>query len=543
MELQNTYNAGIYCRLSRDDNNGSLESMSILNQRQILSDYVKEKGWNLAGTYIDDGYTGTNYERPDFKRMLNDIEAGRINCVVTKDLSRLGRNYVQTGYYTEDYFPTRNVRYIAINDSIDTARDNNDIAPFQNILNEYYPRAVSKAVRQVKQKGAQQGKFMNSKPPYGLVKSPLDKHKLIVDEDPAEIVRSIFRQYAAGDSARFIATKLNSAGVLSPRGFYYERLGRPNPKPGESTTWCSNTVVQLLKNPAYIGNMAQGKRSVVSFKTKKRRFVRQDDWIIVEGTHEAIIDRETWDIAQQRLLERKHIMTNSNDEISLFAGILRCADCGGSLAFNVKRMTGGEKNIYKCSRYANHGKGICSAHYITEDRLIEVVKEDLRRNAALAAADEKALINKLLLDVNAGYAKESQAHRQKFRDTERRITSISAAVKKLFEEKLAGNVPESLFKTLLSDYEREQTALELKLPELHRAIASMETEQRDVSEWVDKIRRYIDRDGLDRETVVALIECITVSEVYEQDGAAKQDITIRYRFAHSTKRKKESSIA
>ncbi len=544
MELQNEYSVGIYCRLSRDDNNGNLESMSISNQKQILSDYVKEKGWTLTEVYIDDGYTGTNFERPDFKRMIRDVERGLINCIVTKDLSRFGRNYVQTGYYTEDYFVEKNVRFIAINDSIDTFQANNDIAPFQNILNEYYPRAVSKAVRQVKKKGAEEGKFMGSKAPYGYVKSPADKHLLLIDEEAASVVRHLFTQFVLGESARYIAGKLNSEGVLSPRAYYYNQIGRGNPNPNESATWCSNTVMQLLRNSVYIGNMVQGKRKVVSFKTKKRRFVQTDDWIVVENTHEPIIDKELWLEVQKRIATNgRRIKTNSNAEISLFAGILKCADCGGALAFNVKRQAHGNKHIYKCSRYANHGKGACTAHYISEDKLIELIKADIRQNAVLAAADEDALISRLLSQSDSGHESEIQSCRSKMNDIKKRIAKIDSSVKSLFEEKCAGNVPESLFKNLLADYERERSGLESKLLELSNLIVSLENATNDVGEWVSKIKQYISLDELDRETVVELIDSITVSETYTQDGVEQQNITIKYKFVGCLNTEKEKSIA
>lgn len=229
MELQNNYDVGIYCRLSRDDNNGHLESMSIVNQRQVLTDYVAEKGWNLKECYVDDGYTGTNFDRPNFKRMISDAENGKINCIITKDLSRLGRNYVQAGYYTDEFFVENNIRFIAINDGIDTIKEDNDIAAFHHVLNEIYPKQVSKKVRQVKKKSAQQGKFMGSQAPYGYMKSPEDKHILIIDEEAAIIIRRLFSEFAGGNSARMIADRLNSEKVDSPRFYHYRKMGRVNP--------------------------------------------------------------------------------------------------------------------------------------------------------------------------------------------------------------------------------------------------------------------------------------------------------------------------
>lgn len=284
MKLHDNYYVGVYCRLSRDDKNGNLESMSIANQRQMLIDFVTEKGWNLRDCYIDDGYTGTNFERPNFKRMICDAEAGKIDCIVTKDLSHLGRNYVQSGYYTDEYFIERGIRFIAINDNIDTDQENNDIAAFHHVLNEFYPKQVSKKVRQVKRASAQQGKFMGSQSPYGYQKSPEDKHVLIVDEEAAQVIRRLFYEFANGDSARMIAERLNTEKVDSPCFYHYAKIERVNPLSEQKNVWGSATVLQLLRNQVYIGNMVQGKRQVVSFKTKKVRQVDPENWIVVENT-------------------------------------------------------------------------------------------------------------------------------------------------------------------------------------------------------------------------------------------------------------------
>lgn len=327
MKLQDNYDVGIYCRLSRDDHNGTLESMSIANQRQVLVDYVTEKGWTLRDCYIDDGYSGTNFDRPDFKRMIHDAEIGKIDCIITKDLSRLGRNYVEAGYYTEEYFIEHDIRFIAINDGIDTMHDNNDIAAFHHVLNEFYPKQVSKKVKQVKKKSAEQGKFMGSQAPYGYMKSPEDKHVLIIDEEAAAIVRRLFNEFANGDSARMIADKLNAEGINTPRFYHYEKMGRTNPLTEEKNVWGSATITQLLKNQVYIGNMVQGKRQVVSFKTKKMRTVPPENWIVVENTHTPLIEKSLWERVQKRLSNpNKKIRRTKINTVGLFSGIVKCSD-------------------------------------------------------------------------------------------------------------------------------------------------------------------------------------------------------------------------
>ena len=279
--------------------------MSIVNQKQMLTAFIEERGWTLEETYIDDGYSGTTFDRPDFQRMISDIQSGKINMVVTKDLSRLGRNYVMTGQYTDFIFPQYGVRYIAVNDSVDTLNDDNDIAPFKNILNEMYAKDTSKKISSARRVSAKQGKFMGSKAPFGYIKSPEDK-----------IVKRIFNLFASGESARHIATIMDEEGVLSPRALYYESIGKTNPNTQESDTWCSAGVMQLMRNPVYIGNMVQGKRKVISFKTKQREVTPKDEWIIVENTHEALVDMETWEKVQERIAgnKRARVLTHGRDQ-------------------------------------------------------------------------------------------------------------------------------------------------------------------------------------------------------------------------------------
>ena len=369
MKFNDNYDVGIYCRLSRDDNNGSSESMSIANQRQILVDYVKEKGWKLRECYIDDGYSGTNFDRPDFKRMMHDVETGKIDCIITKDLSRLGRNYVEAGYYTEDYFKDNNIRFIAINDNVDTINEDNDIAAFHHVLNEFYPRQVSKKVRQVKRKSAEKGMFMGSQAPYGYMKSPEDKHKLIIDEEAAVIVRRLFNGFANGESGRMMADHLNDEGINTPRFYHYEKQGKSNPLTEEKNVWGSATIMQLLRNQVYIGNMVQGKRKVTSFKNKKMRQVAPEDWIVVENTNIPIIDRSTWDRVQEILEQHKKIRRTKNNTVGLFSGIVKCSDCGMPLAYMRKKLKNSEKGVYRCSRYNNNGSIACSSHYIDEESM------------------------------------------------------------------------------------------------------------------------------------------------------------------------------
>lgn len=543
MKLQDNYFVGIYCRLSRDDNNGNLESMSIANQRQVLMDYVAEKGWKLVECYVDDGFSGTNFDRPNFKRMIRDAEGGKIDCIITKDLSRLGRNYVQTGYYTEEYFPEHNIRFIAINDGIDTMKEDNDIAAFHNVLNEFYPKQVSKKVRQVKKKSAEQGKFMGSQAPFGYQKSPQDKHILVIDEEAAVIVRRLFSEFADGNSARMIADKLNVEHVNSPRFYHYEKMGRTNPLTEEKNVWGSATVLQLLRNQVYIGNMVQGKRQVVSFKTKKRRVIDPSDWIVVENTHEAIIERDLWDKVQLRLATNKRVKSYRKERVGLFAGLIKCADCGSPLAFNVKKLKNGEKGIYRCSKYNNNGAKACSNHYVEEDYISEFVLNDIRTYACLATTEKHKLAEKLISAMRNNNIKETSSLKSRIRTIEKRLEEIKSRIKSLYEDKCNGIIPETVFIGLMNDFSTEQTELEEKLLRFKTELNSFQETTAEINDWINLISQYTDIKILTREIVFGLIKSITVSERKKLYDRQLQEITIEYRFISDLLKKEKEDIA
>jgi DNA invertase Pin-like site-specific DNA recombinase len=505
--------------------------MSIANQRQMLLDYVKEKGWNLRDIYFDDGFSGTNFERPAFKRMIQDVESGKINCIITKDLSRFGRNYVKTGYYTEEYFVEMGVRFIAVNDSIDTIQENNDIAPFQNILNEWYPKDISKKVRQVKKSSAQQGKFMGSQAPYGYKKSEADKHVLVVDEPAAVIIRRIFGEFAAGDSARMIANRLNQEKVDSPRFYHAQYSGGQRPKSTENNNWGSCTIIQLLHNQAYIGNMVQGKRQVVSFKTKKRREVDPENWIIVEHTHDPIVDDETWDRTQKRLTCNGHHIKRLKEtgKPNLFSGLLRCGDCGARMAYIPKHLKTGIIGTYRCESYANNGKTACSPHYIQEETLKGFVLNDIRLHAQLANADREQITQRLITAIHHTQAGESRLLSNKLREMQNRVEVINSDIKNLYEDKCMGKLPESVFQNLLRDFTREQDDLIGQIQNMQGQLDVMQSTENGISNWLDLISGYMEITDLDRATATELIESIEIGESGKEHHRM-QEISIHYRF-------------
>lgn len=530
MIKQNNYDVGIYCRLSRDDNNGNSESMRIQNQRDMLVQYAEEKGWNLSKIYCDDGYSGTTFERPAFKEMISDATDGKINLILTKDLSRLGRNYIQLGQYTDFFFPDNNIRYIAVNDNYDTASGDDDIAPFKNIINEWYAKDISKKVRSSRISNAKKGNFMGSKAPYGYSRSKEDKHKLVVNEEVSDIVKRIFEMFSIGSSARQIAITFNNEGIICPKAYYYHCLGKLNPNPNESNLWGSATVLQILKNQVYIGNMAQCKRSAPSFKSKKRNIMPEESWIVVENTHEAIIDIELWNKVHKIFSSKTHQKPTKDDGISLFSGLLKCADCGSPLVFTTKRYAGREYRVYRCGRYANNGTGGCTIHTIALEDLKGVILADIRKYTQYILKDEESFKKELMTIGNAAQQKELATAKSKMRKLESREIEIENLVQKLFEEKVSGDLPQDLFKKLLSKYETERREIKNNIEQLQSTVCEFQTKRDNTSYWLNLIRKYLYVEKLDREIVVELIDYIEVSERYKQDGITKQDIKIYYNF-------------
>ena len=527
--MQNKYNVALYLRLSRDDNEGNSESMSISNQRAMLKDYVQERGWSISDIYIDDGYTGTNFNRPDFQRMIADINEGRINCVVTKDLSRFGRNYAQVGYYTEEFFLEKDVRFIAINDNVDTMRDDNDIAPFKNILNEMYAKDISRKIKSARKVNARQGKFMGSQVPYGYKRSPEDKHQLIIDEVVAPYVRMVFDMVSKGYSKREITEKLNIEQVPSPGAYYYMRENKTPSKPLSTLTWNSGTITAMVRNPVYKGDMVQGKRKVVSFKTKRRAVVPEDDWIIVEDTHEGIVSKELWASAQ--ISQRKYSTRVVKDRAeNLFGGMIRCADCGSAMSFSKQYQNGKTKHFYKCTRYNSHGKEACSSHRIPADLLNEIVLRDIQKNARLVAAERTRLEERLFLLRSNVERDTASSQRKSIGKKEHRVIEIGVLIKKLFEEKVSGNLPDDVYLEMLAQYKEEKETLTREIETLKSNLEQTQNVIADITAWAQSIADAIEIKELDRDTLLTLIDYIEVMEPIKEPERKEFRIKIHYKF-------------
>lgn len=532
---EKTYNVGIYCRLSNDDERDG-ESVSIENQKLLLQSYVRQMGWNEVDVYIDDGYTGTNFNRPGVQRLIEDAKAKRINLILVKDLSRFGRNYIEIGQYTDYLFPSIGCRFVALNNGVDTESNNGstDVMCFLNLFNEFYSRDTSKKVKAVKRACAENGKFMGTYPAYGYKRDNEDKHHLVIDEDTAPIVRRIFSMRATGMGFTGIAAQLNEEGIPSPGMLYYQRRGKADPR-RVNHKWVGETVKHLIRNEVYIGNMVQGKTGTVSYKNKKLISKPEDEWIRVEGTHEPIISQEIWDTVQG--IDQKRVRKNAaSDGIrSVFTGLVYCAECGFKMRNHTEKFTykdgsPGRYSSFICGNYARSGKSACTIHTIYENVLEQIVLEDIREKARFAAHDPEMLAQHILRLKD----KEAQSHRtsceQELKAVKTRLDELERLMQSLYEDKYSGTVPQSVFQTLIRKYETERAKKAAALPELELKLKAHMENRQDAGRWTEIIRQYTEITKLDESMLFALVDRIEVGEAQKVRGVRVRDVKVYYRY-------------
>ena len=522
--------AAIYCRLSKDDDLSG-PSASIQNQRELLCRYCEEQGWRVAGIFQDDGYTGLNMDRPDFQKMLGAIERGMFDVILTKDLSRLGRNYLQTGQLIEEFFPKNRVRYIALNDAVDTNIEN-DITPFRNILNEMYSRDVSKKVHSSYLTKAKSGKFTGCLAPFGYKKAPLDKNRLIVDEDTAWIVRKIYDYARNGSGPNRIRRRLEDEEIPCPAWWnrqkglrdHITKFERENPERGRFV-WDFTTIKEILSNPVYIGAIASQKvnyRFKIGWMGDKRR----EDWIIVEGMHEAIIDRDTYDIVQEKVKSRKRADAWGN--FSLFAGLVKCGQCGSTM--NIRRANQkGNERIYTCSRYNKYGKAHCTQHRIKYDTLYGIVLEQIRSCAEKALADEQEAADQLRENCQADEQAERLLIEQSIAEDSERIDALERIISRVYEDMVAGRIAEDNFNRILERSQTEQTTLKNRVMLNRQRLTQQDQEQEDNTRWLEIIKDYADIQELDAVTLNRLVQKIVIHEDIDSD-TTRQTVEIHFNF-------------
>ena len=535
------YDVGIYCRLSKDDGTDG-ESVSIDTQKAILTKYVQDREWNIYNIYVDDGYSGTNFERPGFQKMIKDIENGLVNCVVTKDLSRLGRNYLESGFYLEVFFPEHNVRYIAVNDNVDTNRETSmDISPFKNILNEMYASDISMKVKTAHRARFNQGKFMGSHAPYGYKKDPQDHNHLIIDEATAPVVRKIFDLALEGKGVGVIRHYLISHRILRPSAYAaiqgepgYERYFENNEE--NRFNWCENGVRQILRSAVYAGSLVGYKRIKPNMKCKKKLSRLPEDWEVVPNTHEGIVSQEEFDLVQNLMTSRRRQTADTKFD-NIFAGILKCADCGygmrASSANRRKRPEILDCIQYSCNNYGRYGNKHCTAHSIEARDLFNAVTADINYFAKLALKDEKAVrtIEKKLTETDKN---KVTAFEREQRKINKRLTELDRLFSSLYEDKVMENITQHNFEMMSEKYQEEQSTLEARLQEITQVIEESKKQEQDVHDFISLIQNYQGIRKLDAATVNALIDKITVSEkVKHEDGTITQEIKIYYKFIGS----------
>ena len=517
LEISNPmdYHAALYIRLSKEDESEG-PSQSVQNQESLLREFVQQHRLSVYDTYIDDGWSGTSFDRPAFQRMIADIEAKKVNMVITKDLSRLGRDYILTGHYMERYFPEHRVRYISLLDGIDTGVDStaNDITPFRAIMNDMYAKDISKKIKSVKRDKQRKGQFIGGKPVYGYKMHPTEKNKIVIDEAVAPIVRRIFAMALSGMSCRNIATLLNQEGVPTPATYASLPVAKPGPYTG---LWSSERISDMLQNETYIGNMVQGRSVKISYKSKKCLKQNPANWVVVEGTHEPLVDLETFQKVRMLVNSRRHTRSRTYD--FLLKGLIFCHECGYPLAVLNRKNAKGEDVLYfVCRTYQRFTKaGVCTCHSIKEKTVTDAVIAKVREVCQvylnpddLLPAAQEAVEN----------ARKQSSLETELQALQSKIDSLTANLDRMYTDRLSGLLPEADFQRIFGRIKLEREQLEEKRQELElRQKSPVRSEDR----ARELVQRFIETAGESRELLVSLIERVELTE--------DKEIIIKFRFA------------
>ena len=498
------YHVALYIRLSKEDETEG-PSQSVTNQKSLLEEFVKQHRLSVYDIYIDDGFSGTNFDRPAFQRMIVDIEAKKVNMVITKDLSRLGRDYIMTGHYMERYFPEKRVRYISLLDGIDTGIESsaNDITPFRAIMNDMYAKDISKKIKSVKRDKQRKGQFIGGKPMYGYKMHPTEKNKIVIDEEVAPIVRRIFAMALDGISCRKIAATLNEEGIPTPATYANLPVGNPGPYTG---LWSSERISDMLQNETYIGNMVQGRMVKVNYKSKKCLRQPREKWVIVEGTHDPLVDRETFQKVRLLVESRKHTRSRTYD--FLLKGLIFCHECGYPLAtLNRKNAAGEERLFFVCRTYQRFTKtGVCTCHSIKEQTVTEAVLAKVREVCqSYLNADELLPMAQKAVEATRA-ADSTEAEIQTLRN---RIDTMTVNLDRMYMDKLSGILNDDDFQRIYLKVKSDRAKLEDQLKELEK---KKESPAKAEDEAKALVQRFIDSACASRELLVSLIERIELSE-------------------------------
>ncbi len=508
------YQAALYIRLSKEDETEG-PSQSVTNQKSLLDEFVRQQRLSVYDTYIDDGWSGTSFDRPAFQRMIADIEDKKVNLVITKDLSRLGRDYILTGHYMERYFPEKGVRYISLLDGIDTGVESsaNDITPFRAIMNDMYAKDISRKIKSVKRDKQRRGQFIGGKPVYGYRMHPTEKNKIVIDEEVAPVVRRIFALALEGMSCRRIAQTLNTEGIPTPAVYCGRSGGRAGPYAG---LWSGERISEMLQNETYLGNMVQGRRVRVSYKSKKCRRQDRKDWVVVENTHEPLVTSAVFQRVQMQLECRRHTRSRTYD--FLLKGLIFCHECGYPMAvLNRPPASGGERLFFVCRTYQRFPKsGVCTCHCIKEQTVTEAVLERVREVCGTCLEP-----NALLPIAAEALEKACQAEGQEaeLQSLHSRLDGLSANLDQMYMDRLNGLLAEVDFERIYQRVRQERATLEEKLKELETQKESLISTEDRASALV---QQFLDSAFTSRELLVSLIERVELTE--------DKQILLKFRF-------------
>lgn len=517
----------LYARLSKDDDLVG-DSNSIVHQKEILAKYAKEHGFTNIEFYVDDGFSGTNFNRPDFQRMMADAEEGKISTVIVKDMSRFGRDYIMVGYYTEIYFSNLDIRFIAINDNVDSnIQTENDLTPFKNVFNEWYARDTSKKIRAVFKAKGNSGKHLTTNPPFGYKKDPNDKDKWIIDDEAAATVRRIFQMYVDGYRISEIGHKLTEEKVETPILYYMNRGIKTNARSEYPEIWDLMSIKYILSQTAYAGHTVNFQTAVKSYKTKKQVNLPRNQWVIFRNTQEAIIDEKTFETVQQ-MRKVKRARTKYN-EPNMFSGLLYCADCGNHLT--IQRVARNRKmDNFSCATYRKKKKGLCSCHRILVSDLETIVRGDLQKVCEYVFLHEKEFTDEYL----SGSKKETEKFQAKTKAELKRLSErqeeIGRIIRKLYEDNVCGRITDERFDFLAKSYEDEGNDLKTKIQELKNALASSVQEEEKLSKFLKVVKSYTKIEELTPEILNSFIEKIYIGETEKYDGRKMQEVEIIYKF-------------
>lgn len=534
MSRTKKYVAGLYCRLSKDDGN-SVESMSIWSQKVMLKQFAESNSIAIYDYYVDDGYSGTNFERPSFKKMITDIENGKINCVITKDLSRLGRNYLQSGAYIEMYFPQKNIRYIAITDGIDTLNSNqNDIMPFKNILNEMYAKDTSKKVKSAIQSRMREGTYIGSKAPFGYLKDPDNKRRLIIDEKTKPIIELIYKLCLEGKGTQLISQELMKRKIPRPSAFVENAEKLYGLTEENKYQWSHRMVLNVLRDPVYCGNMARNKRPTLSFKNSKRMYIPKSDYIYAKDTHEGIVSEEIWEQVQTMIDKRKCNNKKGLYYDNIFQGLVRCPKCGYALTLKTDYRLKKKELIdfvhFSCSTYKKYGVNACSSHRIEARDLYNIVLEDIQYHGNMALSAKEDFVEKIIEKIEVEKIDEGKELSNKLELKKNQLAELDRSYEQLYEDRLEGNITERNFNLMNVSISKKQDKLIEEIKVLEGDIeVSFETED-NYKKFMNNISKYAKIKSINRYILNQIIDKIYVYDKEEIDGQISQKVEIHYKF-------------